>query len=165
MCVCPQNPGEGPKTPPPPLPHRFLGILKGLLNGGDLAVTIFVDLFFCELLLHGDTNPGGDGHRGEGGWGGARGLCHPPGPPPPHSLDLRFLIGDAVTVELGGDVLGLAHPRHHLGVLLRPAEEGGHGMMWGRPPRGLGVPCVSPQPGFEGMLLPLGAGGCLDLLF
>lgn len=57
LCVFPQNPGETPrypgggqkKTPPP---HRFLGILKRLLDGSNLAITIFVYLFLCELLLH-----------------------------------------------------------------------------------------------------------------
>lgn len=33
-------------------------------------------------------------------------------------LDLRLLIGDAITIELSGDVLSLPHPRHHLRVLL-----------------------------------------------
>lgn len=35
-------------------------------------------------------------------------------------LDLDFLIGNSISVELCRDVLCLSHPWDHLGVLLRP---------------------------------------------
>jgi hypothetical protein len=39
------------------LDYRFLGVLKSLLNGCDLAVSVFIDFLLCELLLHGNPNP------------------------------------------------------------------------------------------------------------
>ena len=36
--------------------HRFLCILKGLLNSRDLAVSVLVDLLFGELLFDRHTN-------------------------------------------------------------------------------------------------------------
>lgn len=37
--------------------HSFLSIFKCLFNGGNLTVSVFVDLFLCELLLDRNTNP------------------------------------------------------------------------------------------------------------
>lgn len=69
MAPPPPKSRVGDPNPPPTPSHRFLSIFKGLLNGSNLAVAVFVDLFFCELLLHRHSDPGQGWARGSRGGG------------------------------------------------------------------------------------------------
>lgn len=89
-------------------------------------------------------------------------LKFPPSFPTYHNLlDLRLLIGDAITVELSGDILCLPHPWHHLRMLLRPnvEDQALQNLTTLLPMEPVPSPTQHPIP------LPLGASGGLNLLF
>lgn len=88
-------------------------------------------------------------------------LNAPPSLPTHHNLlNLRLLIGNAITIELSGDVLCLPHPWHHLCMLLGSGagESGTSGPHYVPPIR------ASPESPLS-TPSPLGAGRGLNLLF
>lgn len=96
--------------------HRFLSILKCLLDGRDLTVSVFVDFFFCELLFDGHADPKNIVHLNytvacKKTQFSIILSCR-------NLLDFHFLIGNSISVKLSWNIFCLSHPRDHFGMLL-----------------------------------------------